>query len=62
MKPIQLFISIMVFYAIISYIIGPLVGYYLGGRTLTSAGTGFVVGSVISIILWYTYGQKIVIH
>ena len=62
MKPIQLFMSIMGFYAIISYIIGPLVGYYLGGRTLTSAGTGFVFGNVISIVLWYTYGQNLVIH
>jgi hypothetical protein len=52
----------MGFYAIISYIIGPLVGYYLGGRTLTSAGTGFVFGNVISIVLWYTYGQNLVIH
>ncbi len=57
---IQLFISIMVFYIILSYIIGPLLSYYFMGRTLTSAGYGFIVGSVLSIILWLTVGSKMV--
>jgi hypothetical protein len=30
------------------------------GKTLQSAGTGFVVGSVISMFLWYVYGRKLI--
>lgn len=54
------FIGIMVFYIILSYLIGPLVGYYFLGKTTQSAGTGFVIGSILSIILWYSYGSKMV--
>jgi len=51
---------IMLFYLLLSYFIGPLVGYYTLGKTLTAAGNGFVAGSIISIILWYTVGSKLV--
>uniref|UniRef100_A0A6C0KY05 Major facilitator superfamily (MFS) profile domain-containing protein n=1 Tax=viral metagenome TaxID=1070528 RepID=A0A6C0KY05_9ZZZZ len=54
------FIGIMIFYIILSYLIGPLIGYYFLGKTTKAAGTGFVVGSVLSIILWYSYGSKMV--
>jgi len=54
------FIGIMAFYIVLSYIIGPVVGYYFLGKTAKSAGTGFVVGSILSIILWYSYGSKMV--
>jgi len=60
MADMQVFMGIMAFYAIISYIIGPIVGYYAGGRTYNSAGNGFICGSLISIILWYSVGQKMV--
>ena len=54
------FIGIMIFYVILSYLIGPLIGYYFLGKTTKAVGTGFVVGSVLSIILWYSYGSKMV--
>ena len=57
---LQIFISIMVFYIILSYIIGPLLSYYFMGRTLRAAGNGFIVGSILSIILWLTVGSKMV--
>ena len=38
----------------------PLVFYYGFGKNLTSAGNGFVVGSIISIILWYIYGRNLI--
>jgi hypothetical protein len=57
---LQTFIFIMVFYIILSYIIGPLLSYYFMGRTLTAAGNGFIVGSILSIILWLTVGSKMV--
>jgi hypothetical protein len=54
------FISIMVFYIVLSYIIFPLAFYYLVDKSLSSAGNGFVVGSIISILLWYNYGKKLI--
>ena len=54
------FIQIIVFYIFISYVLFPAVGYYMFGKTLQSAGTGFVVGSVISVLLWYVYGRKLI--
>lgn len=54
------FINIMLFYIVISYIIMPVVFYYAFGKTLLSAGNGFVAGSCISIVLWYFYGSKMI--
>ena len=52
-------IKMMILYTIISYIVSPGIGYYLlwnkDGITF-----GIVVGSLISIILWFQYGQKLV--
>lgn len=54
------FLMIMLFYILLSYIVGPAVFYYFVNKTLVSAGNGFVAGSVLSIILWYTYGSTMV--
>jgi len=54
------FSMIMLFYLLLSYFIGPVVGYYTLGKTSAAAGNGFVVGSIISIVLWYTVGSKLV--
>jgi branched-subunit amino acid transport protein len=54
------FYSIMAFYAILTYLVLPYV-FYQYKNTLESAGNGFVVGSVISVILWVTYGSRMVI-
>jgi len=54
------FSTIMLFYIILSYVIGPVAGYYLLGKTAAAAGHGFVVGSIISILLWYSVGSKMV--
>jgi hypothetical protein len=59
-KKFQTFIGIMVFYIVLSYIIFPLGFYYLAGKTLNGAGTGFVVGSIVSVILWYNFGKKMI--
>ena len=48
---------IMLFYAILSYFITPAIGYNIT-KTKEGLGYGFVIGSIISIILWYTYGVK----
>lgn len=52
------FIGIMAFYAVLTYIIFPLVFYYLGKKKLINAGYGFVAGSVVSVALWLTVGSK----
>lgn len=54
------FLYIMAFYILLSYLIGPLIFYYAFGKTLKSAGNGFVVGSILSIIMWYYMGAKMV--
>jgi hypothetical protein len=54
------FMMIMLFYIFLSYILGPIVGYYAISKTVSGAGNGFVAGSILSIILWYTVGQKMV--
>ena len=54
------FISIMLFYIVLSYLIMPVVFYYAFGKTLLSAGNGFVAGSIVSILLWYFYGSKMI--
>ena len=59
MTKTNLFYSIMLFYALLSYLILPY-AFYQHKKTLESAGTGFIVGSLISVILWVTYGCKLV--
>lgn len=54
------YLKIMIFYVFISYIIFPLSGYFIFGKSLQSAGHGFVLGSIISIILWYSYGRNLI--
>ncbi len=53
-----IFTRIMLFYVFLSYLVMPIIFYYIFGKNLMSAGNGFVVGSIISIILWYIYGSK----
>lgn len=57
---LQSFIGIMAFYVILSYVVFPLGFYYFVDKSLLSAGNGFVFGSVISIVLWYSVGKKMI--
>lgn len=59
-EKIQLFYSIMAFYVFLSYILGPLVFYYAIERSLSSAGNGFIAGSLVSILLWLMVGSKMI--
>jgi hypothetical protein len=52
------FIAIMLFYIILSYVVGPYVYYIYVEKTLAGAGNGFIIGSIVSIVLWYAYGSK----
>ncbi len=48
---------IMLFYAVLSYALGPAAGYKIT-NSKDGIGYGLVVGSILSIILWYMYGSK----
>lgn len=48
---------IMIFYAVLSYLLGPAIGYNIT-KTKDGIGYGLVAGSLISIVLWYAYGSK----
>jgi len=50
----------MAFYILLSYVLFPVAFYYLVGNSLASAGNGFIVGSIVSIVLWWFYGRKMI--
>jgi hypothetical protein len=52
--------GVMAFYAVITYLLFPVIAYFMFGKTLEAAGNGFIVGSVISVILWKVYGYGMV--
>lgn len=56
----QTFAMIMVFYIFLSYVLVPGFFYFFVEKSLQSAGKGFIVGSLISIVLWLMYGSKMV--
>lgn len=56
----QTFIGIMGFYIVLSYIMFPIGFYYLLEKSLISAGNGFIVGSIISVLLWLNFGRNMV--
>jgi hypothetical protein len=48
---------IMLFYAVLSCALGPAAGYNIT-KNKDGIGYGLVVGSILSVILWYMYGVK----
>ena len=55
---LQTFVGIMAFYAVLTYLVFPLAFYYLGKKSFINAGYGFIIGSVVSMLLWLTVGSK----
>jgi hypothetical protein len=60
MKGFQMFVATMLFYVALSYVLMPAAFYYFGNRTLMAAGNGFIVGSVISVVMWLSFRSQIV--
>lgn len=54
------FSAVMISYIIITYLVAPAAGYWLFGQTVTAAGNGFIFGSILSIVLWKLFGERIV--
>lgn len=52
----EAFWQVMAFYALLSCVIAPLIGYKMKG--LHGLGDGYVAGTIISIGLWFTVGKK----
>ena len=50
------FWQVMAFYALLSCVIAPLIGYTMRGQT--GLGGGYVAGSIICVGLWFTVGKK----
>ena len=50
------FWQVMAFYALLSCVIMPLIGYKIKGEQ--GLGQGYIVGSVVSVLLWLTVGKK----
>lgn len=50
---------IMLFYAIISYVISPGLGYLIT-KNKDGITYGIIIGSIVSILLWFQYGQKLI--
>ncbi len=59
-KALTTFASIMLFYAVLACVVGPALFYFLWKKSLKTAGNGFVAGSVVSVLLWFMYGSKMV--
>ncbi len=59
-KKLQAFVGIMLFYAVLTYLVFPVGFYYLINKSLVSAGHGFIVGSLVSIALWLGVGRKMI--
>jgi hypothetical protein len=60
MKGFEQFVGTMIFYILLSYVIVPGFFYYFVEKSLMSAGNGFIVGSVVSVILWLNFRSYIV--
>ena len=58
--PITKFAMVMVFYAILACVLMPALFYYVLVKTVSSAGNGFIAGSVISVALWHFLGKNYV--
>lgn len=52
-------IKIMFFYAILSFVIGPITGLYLK-KNKEGLLWGMIFGCVVSILLWQQYGEKMI--
>ena len=50
---------IMLFYAIVSYVISPGLGYLIT-KNKDGITYGIIIGSIVSILLWFQYGQKLI--
>jgi hypothetical protein len=52
--------GVMAFYAVLTYLLFPAIAYFFFGKTLEAAGNGFIVGSIVTVVLWRMVGMGMV--
>jgi len=60
MSKVNTFVGVMAFYAALAFVVFPVVSYYAFNKSLVRAGDGFVLGSLLSIVLWFSFGRMMV--
>jgi hypothetical protein len=55
----NMLLQIMIFYSILTYFIFPLGGFYIS-KNKEGITNGIILGSIISILLWFNYGLKMI--
>lgn len=59
MSKVNTFVAVIAVYAFLACILFPVVFYYTFNKSLVNAGNGYVIGSLVSIMLWFMYGSKL---
>jgi len=54
----NMLIGVMIFYAILTYFIGPFIAMPFMLDEKTTVAAGFTIGFIISMVLWYTFGSS----
>lgn len=55
----NILLQIMFFYSLLTYFIFPIIGLYLK-KNKEGITHGMIVGTLVSIFLWFRYGSKMV--
>ena len=55
----NILLQIMLFYSVLSYFIFPIIGFYIN-KNKEGITNGMILGSIISIFLWFNYGSKMI--
>lgn len=53
-------VGAMVFYSVLTYFIGPYIPIPFVLNNTDTVAAGFVVGFIVSMILWYTFGSSLI--
>lgn len=54
------FLQIMAFYFVLAFIVFPVIAFFAFGKNSRSVGNGWAAGSILSVILWFAVGRKMV--
>lgn len=55
----NMLIGAMVFYAILTYFVGPYIPMPIALNNTNTVAAGFTIGFIFSMVLWYTFGSSL---
>ncbi len=55
----NMLIAAMVFYSILTYFVGPFIAMPFLSDETSAVAAGFVIGFIVSMLLWYTFGSSL---